>query len=320
MYEKTKCQIASLHSFTPSLLNNNLSAKAGSTPVISFVRTSEVILFEPKDSGATEPRPVPYQDPVPVVQSRFVQVGSSSLLVLATETTIQVWTADGARLIYCFKIPKDLHNGRRNFARGIVSVCNAQKDYFILVGTVSGEVHSLSVVNGTTVHHAETIPVSSFPITDIGSDATKPSVALIGNETGELITFTFPKDKKVVYSGANRIPCTSVKVSRDMGCAGYLDGHIRFVHIPSGTVQVELSAHARAVTAMDVSWDGNWLVSVSEDMYVNVWAIPHDNTKISNVFSVNIPDALLTGVAFTDQENSFAVAAYDAPLIRIWRT
>ena len=55
-------------------------------------------------------------------------------------------------------------------------------------------------------------------------------------------------------------PVTSVGVYRDMIVAGYATGHLRVFHM-SGSIIFEATAHARAISAIDVSPRG--MVSLS---------------------------------------------------------
>lgn len=57
---------------------------------------------------------------------------------------------------------------------------------------------------------------------------------------------------KVVYHPC-RVPCPSVQLWHGTVAAGYGDGQVRLYEASTGTLHVQISAHARAICALDLA-------------------------------------------------------------------
>lgn len=69
--------------------------------------------------------------------------------------------------------------------------------------------------------------------------------------------------------------------------AAYGSGHIRLFSTSTSSepqLLVEVAAHARWITALDVAMDEGTVLSVSEDSFVKVWDIIETNTTVYNQF------------------------------------
>lgn len=78
----------------------------------------------------------------------------------------------------------------------------------------------------------------------------------------------------------------------------------------SRDLQVEITAHARWITAVAVREDLGQIASVGEDTALNVWQVEPNTGEVSLRHSCIVADKLLTGVAF--HSLGCAVTAYDS--------
>lgn len=65
--------------------------------------------------------------------------------------------------------------------------------------------------------------------------------------------------------------------------AAYGSGHIRLFTLTASSnplLLVEVAAHARWITAIDVATDEGTILSVSEDSFVKVWDIIENNRTV----------------------------------------
>lgn len=61
----------------------------------------------------------------------------------------------------------------------------------------------------------------------------------------------------------------------------YGSGHIRLFSVhPTAAMLVEVAAHARWITALDLAPDSGRLLSVGEDSLVRVWQIREDQPMV----------------------------------------
>ena len=119
--------------------------------------------------------------------------------------------------------------------------------------------------------------------------------------------------------------CTTVLIRGEVVSAGFVNGVIRVYHLRADTIRVEINAHARAISSMDIHPFENLVVSGGEDCYLNVWEIeenkqasPLSSCRVNLVQSVHLEDSVITGCAFAKGgSHAIAVASYDSKTISI---
>lgn len=73
--------------------------------------------------------------------------------------------------------------------------------------------------------------------------------------------------------------------------AAYGSGHIRLFSMPTSSdplLLVEVAAHARWITAIDVATNEGTVLSVSEDSFVKVWDIIETNKTVYKHYKYHI--------------------------------
>ncbi|XP_065175581.1 uncharacterized protein LOC135805472 [Sycon ciliatum] len=99
--------------------------------------------------------------------------------------------------------------------------------------------------------------------------------------------------------------------------AGYKTGHIRLLRPGDLSLAVEICAHAKTMTALDVA--RNRIVSAGEDSYCRVWCVQETAAGVYNVEQehyVFAEDGIFTGVGFSgDDAHTYYMAMYDLPSI-----
>jgi len=90
----------------------------------------------------------------------------------------------------------------------------------------------------------------------------------------------------------------------------YGPGTICLFDAASRELQVEITAHARWMTAVSVREDLCQIASVGEDTALNVWQVDPNTGQVSLRHSCVVADKLLTGVAH--HSSGVAVTAYDS--------
>lgn len=102
--------------------------------------------------------------------------------------------------------------------------------------------------------------------------------------------------------------CVSTLGNRIMVAFG--PGTICLYDAVTRDLQVEITAHARWITAVAVREDIGQIASVGEDTALNVWNVEPASGQVSLRHSCIVVDKLLTGVAFHSM--GCAVVAYDS--------
>lgn len=90
------------------------------------------------------------------------------------------------------------------------------------------------------------------------------------------MSFIFLINKK--FGNSN---CTGIRLKRDWFITVYASGSIRLYNINKDSsivtfLTLEITAHARAITAFDISDNNEYLLTVSEDSFAKIWQFYKD--------------------------------------------
>nr|XP_031532358.1 WD repeat-containing protein 54-like [Vicugna pacos] len=113
-----------------------------------------------------------------------------------------------------------------------------------------------------------------------------------------------------------RVPCPSVQLWQGTIAAGYGDGQVRLYEASTGTLHVQINAHAWAVCALDLAPDVGKLLSAAEDTFVHIWKLSRSPEsgyiEVEHCHGECVPDTQVCGARFCDPSgSSFAVTGYD---------
>nr|XP_031302833.1 WD repeat-containing protein 54-like [Camelus dromedarius] len=112
------------------------------------------------------------------------------------------------------------------------------------------------------------------------------------------------------------VPCPSVQLWQGTIAAGYGDGQVRLYEASTGTLHVQINAHAWAVCALDLAPDVGKLLSAAEDTFVHIWKLSRSPEsgyiEVEHCHGACVPDTQVCGARFCDPSgSSFAVTGYD---------
>ncbi|XP_077885102.1 WD repeat-containing protein 54 isoform X2 [Ictidomys tridecemlineatus] len=112
------------------------------------------------------------------------------------------------------------------------------------------------------------------------------------------------------------IPCPSVQLWQGIIAAGYGNGQIRLYEATTGTLHVQINAHARAICALDLAPEMGKLLSASEDTFVHIWKLRRSPEsgyiEVEHCHGECVSDIQVCGARFCDPSgSSFAVTGYD---------
>ena len=149
-------------------------------------------------------------------------------------------------------------------------------------------------------------------------------------------------------------PCTSVVAKDGYAVASFTTGHIRLYDLTSKSLAVEIAAHARCITALDMHPSLDMVcgcgcgcgavavsvivalccttspvpvhrrfqfVAVSEGASLSLWSVPGADkgaTEVELLFTKTIDDQMLTGVQFLKTSTPHIVtSAYDVTTLSV---
>eukprot|EP00640_Fibrocapsa_japonica_P003449 CAMPEP_0113941584 /NCGR_PEP_ID=MMETSP1339-20121228/7470_1 /TAXON_ID=94617 /ORGANISM="Fibrocapsa japonica" /LENGTH=318 /DNA_ID=CAMNT_0000945773 /DNA_START=178 /DNA_END=1134 /DNA_ORIENTATION=- /assembly_acc=CAM_ASM_000762 len=300
---------------TPSYLLNNLSANESS---LAYVGGSDIAISHTNG----ELRAIPIEENSKAFQARFVSVQDVELLVIGLNSSVQIWSGTGTRML--FELPlttvTELLREDMSFVRG---VCSIPRGDFLFVGCHTGDILVISVqmVDDDRIEFLESLAGHPAPVTCLASSQI---YLASGDDRGGIFVWS-------LIEGFNRLqtiegeghPVTSLAVRENLLVASYSTGLLRMYNISTGLVVAEVTAHSRCINAIDMHPDQLILASVSDDTFLNVWAVPDldapGDPEVSLLYSESVGDFTLTGVAFIpDGSNRIAASAYDYDGMHIW--
>nr|XP_040127528.1 WD repeat-containing protein 54 isoform X2 [Ictidomys tridecemlineatus] len=240
------------------------------------------------------------------------------LLVLTSHRGIQMYESDGSIMVYWHALDSgDTSSVQAVFARGI-----AASGHFICVGTWTGRVLVFDIpAKGPNIVLSEELAGHQTAVTDIATEPAQgqDSVAdmVTADDSGLLCVWRSGSEFTLLTRIPGfGIPCPSVQLWQGIIAAGYGNGQIRLYEATTGTLHVQINAHARAICALDLAPEMGKLLSASEDTFVHIWKLRRSPEsgyiEVEHCHGECVSDIQVCGARFCDPSgSSFAVTGYD---------
>ncbi|XP_066863454.1 WD repeat-containing protein 54 isoform X2 [Kogia breviceps] len=240
----------------------------------------------------------------------------------------QMYESDGSVMVYWHALDAgDASLVQAVFARGI-----AASGHFICVGMWSGRVLVFDIpAKGPNIVLSEELAGHQTPVTDIaaepaqGQDCVADMVT--ADDSGLLCVWrSGSKFKLLTRIPGFGVPCPSVQLWQGTIAAGYGNGQVRLYEASTGTLHVQIDAHARAICALDLAPEVGKLLSAAEDTFVHIWKLSRSPEggyiEVEHCHGECVPDTQVCGARFCDPSgSSFAVTGYDlAEILRFSST
>jgi len=315
MYNQSAVSIKS----SASLLYNNLDVLSSASGLqYAVVHKSNVWVFDAEEiqtNQAAYRRVVckgeGTQTSSTIMQAKWCVLPQRTLLVVGSVKGAQMFDENGSMMIFWQALQPHPKEGKPQFVRGIT----AAGDNRICIGTADGSIYAFDIPtkgNGVKLH--DTINAHTCALTDLHA---LDDCMVSADDMGKIILWKVggAVTKTLEIEGFG-FPCTSVRLHENFIIAAYGSGHLRKFNRKTGTIIVEVAAHAKWINAMDLSQDGTLVVTASEDTFLRLFDVETFELK----FQKAITDVQLTGVRFMDAiDNSFGVTGYDSSEITIFK-
>ncbi|XP_070212423.1 WD repeat-containing protein 54-like isoform X2 [Littorina saxatilis] len=264
----------------------------------SSVTARQVICKEP---SATQGNPF-------LMEAKWVQTSSRCIMVLTTQRGIQMFEQDGSAMIYWHGLSDSTDSTSSNFARGIAGVGDC-----VCIGNESGKILVFNIpAKGTNVTLQNTLKGHSSPICDLTSEE---NTLISSDGVGTILIWNFSGSdaKQVTSISGSGSPCNSVRLWKGVVVAGYASGHLRLFSAASGKMGAEVTAHARAINAVDVAAGKGLVLTAGGDSFLRLWQIKPGNVPhIEYKHAEHVSDLQLTGGRFVDpQGRALCLTGFD---------
>ena len=166
--------------------------------------------------------------------------------------------------------------------------------------------------------HASAITAIASSTSHIVSAGDNGSIAVWSVQGWNLLC-TFDGVSSRSASESRGFPCTGVATRADIVFGAFATGHLRLFSVAHRCCVVEIAAHARCITALDLHPAQDLLVSVGEDSLVNVWNVGPGSggtTEPELSSSRSVKDHLLTGVQFLES-GQIITSSYDRETLSV---
>jgi len=292
---------------TASLLHNNLacSSSGWAACVHNSVNAGGGKLLLNHTGGPSKDGPEVSQ----AMSVRYIELPTGPVLVVCSTNGTQIYNEDASAMLVFVPIT-DLATDTDTLKHH-QGACSVPALGHIVVGTSSG---SLIPVQATPsfVALAESPPSgAAHSVADVCFSEMTNSV-VSAHHNGELRVWTVsptgPYSNQTVVPAAGQAPVRVAALGARLLVA-YGPGTLCLFDAVSYDCQVELTAHARWVTAVDVREDLGFVVTAGEDTVLNVWQVDAASGRIGLQHTSVVTDKLLTGAAMHGSE--VLVTAYD---------
>ncbi|KAK3762896.1 hypothetical protein RRG08_051049 [Elysia crispata] len=249
-----------------------------------------------------------------VIQAKWITFPTRTLFVLTSQRGIQIYEPDASAMVHWHCLSDSLE--KSNFGKGIAGI----GDNLLCVGSEEGAILLFNIPSkGTAVTLADTVKKHSAPISDLASEG---ETLVSADELGSIIVWKLSGSTMSVISNirGSGWPCNSVALWKDVIVGGFASGHLRVYSAASGAIGAEVTAHARAVNAVDIAKESGLVLSVSDDTFLRVWQLKAMNVpQIEFRHSECLSDLQLVGGQFVDgQGKALCITGYDSNEIQFF--
>ena len=216
----------------------------------------------------------------------------------------------------------------QHYFSGIASVLTKDDKEIICVGNSLGDVYFVDNVKESTFSHNIGFSLKNgAPISHLTSSKTNKQL-YISDTQGFLYVYQIDSAKsatlvKTIDLNNQNNPATSMCVY-ETGSVCYLFvgdllGKIRVFDVANFNLIVDIGAHFRAVTSLDINIKLNRFISTSEDTYLNVWKVNAESgLNLVLMKSYNSDDKMIVGGKILEKPKfNVMVAQYECDEISV---
>lgn len=252
-----------------------------------------------------------------VTSVRYLDLAIGTVLCVSSTNGTSIYNEDASSLILF--VPMDavpVAVNDSDVLKHHQGACVVPMLQHIVIGTSKGTLMVVQAAQESFVALPESVPSGEVSEVADVCFATASNHVVTAHNSGELRLWSAAE---IPYVNTSIVPPTREAPVRiaSLGArllVAYGPGTICLYDVVSWQLQVEITAHARWITAVEVREDTGQIASVGEDTVLNVWEVAPTG-QVSLQHSSIVADKLLTGVAFA--AFGMAITAYDSETLFI---
>jgi len=313
-----KCKIS------PSLLSNNLTSSGNYLCYVSrnesHSRNEVHVVKESADDILHEKPGTPLIAILPdkdtIAQARYFRLqGLGDVLVVITHTgAVAIHDETGQKQLHSYKLQKATTHAKELHLQGIASDGTR-----VFIGAGNGEILVFSTKQKLIL--AKKYPGHRDAITDLsysetGTSTNPTGVLVTGDASGAVAIWDDVKESltKAVDLPTAGAPVTSIRTGYGYAVVAFASGQIRLIDLKTKKLAIEITAHTRSISAVDIHPTKPIFATTSEDTYTTIWTLPTaTNKKIKNVLCASLGHSLFTGLQFSGKYGG--TSATSTPLL-----
>ena len=287
-----------------SLLFNNLASSRQYTGYVHY-NCAVIVPDSSIATGGGNSAPCAFvkePDDAQIQQVRWVPLHAGDLFVVASLRSLQLYTADGGRLLHVVTAGVPEGDPPASY-RGIASCATAQTEY-VCGGCSTGSVCLIPLApgGGHTFIDPLLCPASQHEIVDLAAGPAPhldPDRALVcsADGAGDVHVHALEADGSwghcvsFHYDTSDGTPSlvTSLRMRGHRLYCAHSTGIVRIYDLVSCTVSCSVTAHARWINALEVHPTREDLfVTAAEDATIGLWSISEPSGKLSHVSTTTV--------------------------------
>jgi len=241
---------------------------------------------------------------------RYLDLPSGPVLCVSSLNGTQIFSEDASTLLFFAPLDSSAVDASKvKFHQGACHVPNQQH---IVIGTSKGTLLAV-FTSGGFVALPESTSSANSEVQDVCYHAIGNFVVSV-HSNGDLRTWQvtegtqgYVNQNVLAESGIAPVRCAPIGPRI---LVAYGPGTVCLFDAFTLELQVELTAHARWITAVSVREELGQIATVGEDTVLNVWKVEEADGEVSLLLSNIVADKLLTGVDFS--KSGMLVSAYDS--------
>jgi WD40 repeat protein len=267
------------------------------------------------------------EDGQEVTDISYIKIDGAWKLVLTFNTGCKIWTEDGKRLLTYLRVPEThlkfyKDQSIQNSFQGITGAKTKNEKQLICVGNSLGEVYFFENTKESLYNNFVGFTLKNeAAITKLAS-SQKYNLLFIGDIQGFLYIYLLESLKdvkflKTIDLNNQNNPITALGVyENENACylfSGDMLGKVRIFDAMNYNLVIEIAAHFRLITSLDISSKLNRFITTSEDTFLNVWKINSENGfTLTLAKSYNSNDKMILGGKILEKEKfNVMITQYD---------